>query len=270
MNVLSLFDGMSCGQLALVDAGVDYSNYYASEIDKHAIKVTQHNFPRTEQLGDVKNIKGKDLPKIDLLIGGSPCQGFSMAGKRLNFEDPRSKLFFEYVRLLEELNPKYFLLENVRMKNEWQNIISQHLGVEPVQINSSLFSAQNRVRYYWTNIPIKEIKDKKISLKSIIGENCVGAASRARYKNGIQGSTEQRIELRKDNKANAMTTVKKNSMVKLLKSQTLRHLTRNEAEQLQNVKKDYTIPCSETQAFKMLGNGWTVGVISHIFKGIEI
>ena len=153
MNVLSLFDGISCGQLALNRAGVAYDNYYAAEIDKYAIKVTQKNFPNTNQLGDVTKVKASDLPKIDLLIGGSPCQGFSFAGKQLNFDDPRSKLFFEFVRLLKELSPKYFLLENVVMKKESENVISELLGVKPVLINSSLVSAQNRKRLYWTNIP---------------------------------------------------------------------------------------------------------------------
>jgi DNA (cytosine-5)-methyltransferase 3A len=136
MNVLSLFDGMSCGQIALNKAGIKYDNYFASEIDKPAIKVTQHNYPNTIQLGSVIDVKAEDLPKIDLLIGGSPCQGFSFAGKKLNFDDPRSKLFFEFVRLKNELNPKYFLLENVKMKQEWQDVISENLGVKPIRINS--------------------------------------------------------------------------------------------------------------------------------------
>src|SRR5574344_618635 len=141
MNVLSLFDGMSCGQIALNRAGIKYDNYFASEIDKPAIKVTMANYPNTIQLGSVLDVKGADLPKIDLLIGGSPCQGFSFAGKQLNFNDPRSSLFFEYVRLLRECNPKYFLLENVKMKKEYQDIISEHLSVEPILINSALVSA---------------------------------------------------------------------------------------------------------------------------------
>ena len=124
MNVLSLFDGMSCGQIALNKLGIKYENYFASEIDPHAIKVTKANYPNTKHVGDVVKLKGENFPKIDLLIGGSPCQGFSFAGKQLNFEDPRSKLFFEYARLLNELNPKYFLLENVKMKKDSQDIIS--------------------------------------------------------------------------------------------------------------------------------------------------
>jgi DNA-cytosine methyltransferase len=169
LNVLSLFDGMSCGRIALERVGIKVNKYYASEIDKHAIKVTQHNYPDTIQLGSVTEIKGTDLPQIDLLIGGSPCQGFSFAGKGLNFEDPRSKLFFEFVRLLKDCNPKYFLLENVKMKQEFQDIISEQLGVRPILINSSLVSAQNRERLYWTNIPIEGLpNDKGLFLKDII------------------------------------------------------------------------------------------------------
>ena len=152
-NVLSLFDGMSCGQIALNKLGIEYEGYYASEVDEYAIKVSKDNFPDMIHLGDVTKVNGADLPKIDLLIGGSPCQGFSFAGKQLNFNDPRSKLFFEYVRLLHETKPRYFLLENVMMKKEYQEVISKHLGVEPILINSSLLSAQNRKRLYWTNIP---------------------------------------------------------------------------------------------------------------------
>lgn len=169
MNVLSLFDGISCGQLALNRVNINYDNYFASEIDKYAIQITQKNFPNTQQIGDVTKITTDSLPKIDLLMGGSPCQGFSFAGKQLNFEDERSKLFFEFVRLKNELKPKYFLLENVKMKKLYQNVISEHLGVEPIQINSALVSAQNRVRLYWTNIPnITQPEDKHILLPDIL------------------------------------------------------------------------------------------------------
>jgi DNA-cytosine methyltransferase len=168
MKVMSLFDGMSCGRLALDRAGLPVTTYWASEIDKYAINIAKKNWPETVHLGDVQQISGKDLPKIDLLMGGSPCQGFSFAGKGLNFDDPRSKLFFEFVRLMKELQPKYFLLENVRMKQESQDIISEYLGVEPVAINSSLLSAQNRYRLYWTNIPFDMPKDKGIKLKDIL------------------------------------------------------------------------------------------------------
>lgn len=156
MNVLSLFDGMSCGQIALRELGIKVDRYYASEINKHAIKQTQLNFPDTIQLGDVRGVHAKDLPKIDLICAGSPCQGFSFAGKMLNLDDPRSALFFEFVRILNEcreINPDVkFLLENVRMKRECEKVISDTLGLNPVMINSALVSAQNRVRLYWSNI----------------------------------------------------------------------------------------------------------------------
>ena len=214
MNVLSLFDGISCGQIALNRAGIKYDNYYASEIDKHAIKVTQHNYPNTIQLGDVTQIKSKNLSKIDLLIGGSPCQGFSFAGKQLNFDDPRSKLFFEFVRLKEELNPTYFLLENVKMKKEFQNVISSYLGVQPIPINSNIFSAQNRMRYYWTNISIDSLpEDKGILLKDITedGLESLGLAQRGRYDES--GNIVQKYELNGTEKSNAMTTVAKDSLI---------------------------------------------------------
>ena len=184
ITVLSLFDGMSCGQLALQKLGIKVKQYYAAEIDKHAIQVTQHNFPNTIQLGDVTKVFAKDLPKIDLLIGGSPCQGFSFAGKQLAFDDPRSKLFFEFVRLKNECNPTYFMLENVKMKKEFEIIISKYMGVAPIEINSALLSAQNRVRLYWTNIAaepyglfgdmqcmIPQPKDKGILLRDILQSN---------------------------------------------------------------------------------------------------
>lgn len=198
LTVLSLFDGMSCGQLALQKAGIKVKQYYAAEIDKYAIQVTMANFPDTIQLGDVTKVFAKDLPNIDLIIGGSPCQGFSFAGKGLNFEDPRSKLFFEFVRLRKECNPKWFFLENVRMKYEHELVISKFMGVEPIEINSALLSAQNRQRLYWTNInekpyglfgelkpDIPQPKDKKLSLKDIL-ENDVPE----RY-----GISEKRLKL---------------------------------------------------------------------------
>lgn len=168
-TVLSLFDGISCGQIALKRAGIHVDKYIASEIDKNAIKVTMTNFPNTEQIGDVTKVDTKKLPKIDLLMGGSPCQGFSSSGKGLNFVDPRSRLFFEYVRILKEVKPKYFLLENVKMRKEWEDIITKYIGVEPVKINSSLVSAQNRERLYWTNIPgVEQPEDKGIKLEDIL------------------------------------------------------------------------------------------------------
>ena len=179
IKVLSLFDGISCGRVALERAGFEIDTYFASEIDKDAIKVTQKNYPDTIQLGDVKDVvemvKAGLFADVDLLIGGSPCQGFSFAGKQLNFSDPRSSLFFQYVEILNELkrqNPNIkFLLENVKMKKEFQDVISSFLGVQPVSINSSLVSAQNRTRLYWCNWKITQPEDKGILLKDIIHEN---------------------------------------------------------------------------------------------------
>lgn len=194
MNVLSLFDGISCGQVALDRAGIKVDNYFASEVDKHAIKVTMKNYPNTIQLGDVRNVKGSDLPKIDLFMSGSPCQGFSFAGKQLNFDDPRSKLFFEYVRIGHEVVPDYWLLENVRMKKESQDVITGLLGYDPIMINSSLVSAQNRVRLYWTNIPdVGQPEDKGLLLKDIIEENFNGIYTipRGFNKGGCNGNTKK-------------------------------------------------------------------------------
>lgn len=152
LNILSLFDGISGAQVALNRANIEYDTYIASEVDKNAMEVTNKNYPNTIQLGDVHHINTYDLPEIDLLIAGSPCQGFSWAGKRLNFDDPRSKLFFEFDKLLNKLQPKYFMLENVVMAKESIQVINTCLGVDPIKINSADFSAQDRKRLYWTNI----------------------------------------------------------------------------------------------------------------------
>ena len=301
INVLSLFDGMSCGQIALERAGIKVNNYFASEIDKHAIKVTQHNYPNTIQLGDVTQVKGEDLPKIDLLIGGSPCQGFSFAGKQLNFEDPRSKLFFEFVRLLKECNPKYFLLENVVMKKEFEQVITEHLGVEPIKINSALVSAQNRERLYWANFPIEQPKDKGIKLidiledvemigssvirgrrlnkATILGRRLNDKGKREDYNKAIP--ITQCLEVRATNrdKSNCLTTVAKDNVLTTMpigrhpdpfkNNLPFRYYTIKEYCRLQTVPENYFDGvASENQIRKMIGNGWTVDVIAHIFKNI--
>lgn len=272
MNVLSLFDGISCGQIALNRVGIKYDNYYASEIDKWAIKVTQHNYPNTIQLGDITKINGKGLPQIDLLIGGSPCQGFSFAGKQLNFNDPRSKLFFEYIRLLKECSPKYFLLENVKMKKEYQDIISKYIGVEPIMINSSLVSAQNRNRLYWSNIKISQPKDKNVYLKSILETDF------EKLKNYKPNKTKSRDKMFNGDCVNI--THKDKSMCLVTKMDRwhncgiinfdgyFRFLTELECERLQTIPDNYTSICSNIQRVKMLGNAWTVDIISHIFSQI--
>lgn len=302
MNVLSVFDGLSCGQIALNRVGIKYDKYFASEVDKHAIKVTQHNYPNTIQLGDVTKVKGPDLPKIDLLFGGSPCQGFSFAGKQLNFDDPRSKLFFEFVRLKNELQPKYFLLENVVMKQEFQDVITEYLGVEPIKINSNLVSAQTRERLYWTNIPnINQPEDLGITLNdiledigvngevfdrtklnkaTILGRRLNEQGKRDDYNKNIPIS--QCLEVRASNrdKSNCITTVAKDNVLTTMpigrhvdafkKKLPFRYYTIKEYCRLQTVPDDYFDGvASENQIRKMIGNGWTVDVIAHIFKEIK-
>jgi len=430
---------MSCGQIALDQLGIPVETYYASEIDKYAIQVTQANYPNTVQVGDVTNLDPKDFADVDLIMGGSPCQGFSFAGKQLAFDDPRSALFFEFIRLLKAIKPRYFLLENVRMKKEFLDIISQEVskcypeiafGIEPILINSSLLSAQSRQRYYWTNIPnIQQPEDRGIVLRDILetepenftkmsdkfakrqrGRKCLidytkekasNLSAMEYVKNGRQGDylacdydgkpkqvgmaadikghdilrrvyspegksptlnsmgggnrepkvvvsskrheiieknlgdritddtliigssqknaylgkdkssslteamgkggghvpmvrggafrgraydkdgkrmdrdgssvankTKQMLELRKDNKSNAITTVGKDSVV-AHEDLTWRKLTPLECERLQTVPDDYTNHVSNTQRYKMLGNGWTVEVIKHILKNVR-
>ena len=283
MNVLSLFDGMSCGQIALDKLGITPKNYFAAEIDKHAIKVAQANYPDMVHLGDVRGIQtsGDHLidefdcgHKIDLLIGGSPCQGFSFAGKQLNFEDPRSILFFEYVRLLKALKPKYFLLENVRMKKESQDIITEYLGVEPIEINSNLVSAQNRRRLYWTNIPFEGLpEDEGIVLADILEDGftdrdksyCLDASY---YKGG--GASNVRLYFEKSRRqivfGSGTNKLEHNNHLTFDEGLTWRKLTPVECERLQTVPDGYTDHVSNTQRYKMLGNGWTVDVIKHLFK----
>jgi DNA (cytosine-5)-methyltransferase 3A len=412
LRVLSLFDGMSCGQQALERIGVNILDYYASEIDKHAIAVTMYNYPNTKQLGSVIDVDGYKLPKIDLLIGGSPCQSFSFAGKRkgmstkceteiLTLEhylelkaegyefEGQSYLFWEYMRLLNEVKPKYFLLENVMMGEKWEKILSKAIGVKPIQINSALVSAQNRNRLYWTNIGMQPMglfgdlesiipppKDKGILLKDVLesevdekyfisdtminrikrtnnGERCFTTADKALclaagyHKQGRDNqyivasrgrnpenpksresglNTEQMLEPRYDGKTNCLTSVQKDNYVvchnsmprssktgkggtgplsredgktycldtgqtnvieilekspclhgfehgtngqlnkQLVRGGMIRRLTPLECERLQTVKDNYTKNVSDTQRYRMLGNGWTVDVIAHILS----
>ena len=170
MVVVSLFDGISIAMSSLIRLGIKPTKYYASEVDSYAISISKYNFPDIVQLGDVTKITGDEIKEpVDLLIGGSPCQGFSFAGGQLAFDDERSKLFFEFIRIKNQVKPKYFLLENVKMKKEYQDVITEYMGVEPIEINSSLFSAQNRRRLYWTNIPIDmNMVDKGLVLKDIL------------------------------------------------------------------------------------------------------
>lgn len=271
MNVLSLFDGLSCGQQALERAGIKVDNYFASEIDKYAIQVTMDNYPDTIQLGDICEINGRDLPKIDLLFGGSPCQSFSSFGDKSGF-DGKSGLFYEYVRLLKEVKPTYFLLENVNMKKEWRDIISQELGVEPIAVNSNLVSAQNRDRLYWTNIKFNMPEDKGILFKDILTDREFRAIPKCFYKNwGNQQRINKGVNWVGNSKANCLTTKNCHTNQYLLNEDKslCRLLTADEFEKLQTVRPGYTKSVSDTERFRMLGNGWTVDVIAHIFKHLK-
>lgn len=172
MKVLSLFDGIACGYEALKRAGIEIEEYVAYEIDKNAIAIATKNHPDIKEMGSVVGADFTQYRGFDLVIGGSPCQGFSIAGKQLNFEDPRSKLYFEFERAIREVNPRYWFLENVAMRKDFEAIINERLGVEPLRINSNLVSAQNRKRLYWTNIKNISIpNDKGIALADIVHEN---------------------------------------------------------------------------------------------------
>jgi DNA (cytosine-5)-methyltransferase 3A len=386
MNVLSLFDGMSCGQQALERAGFKVDKYFASEIDKYAIQVTMANYPNTIQLGSVVNVNAKDLPKIDLLIGGSPCQSFSFAGKRKGMStkdeqeiltldrylelkeqeyefEGQSYLFWEYMRLLNEVKPKYFLLENVMMGEKWEKILSKAIGVKPIMINSSLVSAQNRQRLYWTNIglepqglfgdlesTIQQPNDKVILLKDILEPEAdtkyylsekmilnfgrtneilnqdiiithnlqkrsadrpalkenknAGGSGHLSKSDGktycLDIGNTQAVEIFNNDRLNKTIEIHKeylqygtlidsyNKTIHTEKSITIskrvnassqthivgnkskiRRLTPVECERLQTVKDNYTNYVSDSQRYKMLGNGWTVDVIAHILNYIK-
>ena len=286
LNILSLFDGMSCGMIAAERAGLTVNNYYASDIDKYATKVSMANYPNIIRLGDVEKWKEWDIDwsSICLLIGGSPCQGFSFAGKQLAFDDPRSKLFFVYVDILNHisaLNPNVkFLLENVRMKKQYIDVISEHLGVAPIIINSNLVSAQNRLRYYWCNFPVSQPEDKKITLSMVIGINsdrfkiyqkdkpkkprlnnlkstCLTGTAHA------AGNHSQMDVVVIDEKNIPLTLT---GRIDIHKSEYVRRYSVSECEMLQTVPCGYTKSVSNSAAYTMLINGWTVDVISHILK----
>jgi len=370
-TVLSLFDGMSGGQQTLVNTGIEYEKYYASEVDKYAISITMKNFPNTIQLGSVVDVKAKDLDKIDLLIGGSPCQSFSFAGKQngmtveggeeiltlkryielkkggFEFEG-QSYLFWEYVRILKETKPKYFFLENVMMSEKWEKIITKTLGIAPLKINSSLVSAQNRKRLYWTNIGVQkdkndlfggmksiipQPKDRGILLKHILQNDvdekynlsdkscayitnnkrikkkltalngdktlclmsqynqskngtfvCVDSNGRIdkektgtltqRYYKGVENHGSSpfllKIDIVYDSKGLSPTLTATQSDLKITTNFTnIRRLTPIECERLQGFEDDYTKGVSDSQRYKMLGNGWQIDTIQHIFEYLK-
>lgn len=285
MKVLSLFDGISCGRVALERVGIPVEVYYASEIDKNAIKVTQTNYPDTIQVGDVTKLDTSTLPEIDLLIGGSPCQSLSIttSTKRQNL-DGKSKLFFEYVRVFNEVKPKWFLLENVAsMKDECKDIISSYLGVEPILINSRNFSAQDRPRLYWTNIPVGEIPTCNLVLCDIMEDvvapkyhySCAGFTFHGLDKCvcatlHINGHDILKRVHSPNFKCHTLTAVcGGNQQKKVYDNGRVRKLTPIEYERLQTLPDNYTACVSDGARYKALGNGWTVNVIAHIFGGLR-
>ena len=289
MNVISLFDGMSCGYLALERAGIEVGKYFASEIDVKAIQVSKNNFP-TIHLGSVENWKewnDQVFTECDLLIGGSPCQGFSFAGKQLNFEDPRSKLFFVYVDILKkirETNPGVkFLLENVPMKTESENVITEILGVNPIKINSGIFGAQSRERLYWTNIPVAELpKENKTVLGDLLETNVdekyfykesfdfIGDDKVVCAKLNINGHDFLKRVNSRFHKCQTLTAVcGGNQQKKVIDNGRVRKLTPLEYERVQGLPDGHTSCVSDSARYKMIGNGWEVNTIAHIFSGLK-
>ena len=282
MNVLSLFDGISCGQLALSKRGIKVDNYFASEIEKASIKVTQKNFPNTIQLGDVCKVDASTLPKIDLLLAGSPCQSFSGAVSSNTGFDGKSKLFFEFLRLLKETNPTYWLLENVEMKQEWEDVITNHLGVKPVHINSEHFSAQSRPRVYWTNIPQNnELPFDEFLLGDVLETN---VDEKYFYNETFdyvnQGAVEAILNINghdilkrvnsKMAKCHCLTAVcGGNQQKKVIDGNRVRKLTPMEYERLQGVPDGYTDCVSDSARYKALGNGWQIDTIVWLLQGIK-
>ena len=278
MNVLSLFDGMSCGQIALNKLGIEYDNYFASEIKKHAIKVTQDNYPKTIQIGNVEFVTKEMLVnhKIDLLIGGAPCQDLTIINNnRKGLNGNKSRLFYEYLRVLRELKPKYFLLENVAsMKNSDKKIITDLLGVEPILINSDLVSAQHRRRYYWTNIPnIKQPKDKNILLKDVINYNDDREEKMSEKKIAFIEKKLPTMYIRLDGDKSLPITARGygswNTQFITMPNGEVRDLTINEYKALQTIPFDYKMDMIKSKATDLIGDGWTVDVIAHIFKNME-
>lgn len=301
-NVLSLFDGGSMGQQALVDADIKYGTYYASEVDAAAIKTAKKNFPNTVHLGDVNGVGTWELPTIDLLIGGSPCNDLSgqkrkeqhstEEGAECGIYGTQSRLFFKYVDALRKFKPRYFLLENVRMNKESEAIITEALGVEPVLIDSNLFSAQDRPRLYWTNISLHELpKTCGIVTKDVLepvqdvaerhwlndvydefnGSKKVIGTLHKYYPKGTRKYYEATSRVyNPEYKMACLTAVAGGGHHKKVHQDGRpRRLTPVEYERMQGLPDGYTEGVAEGQRYKICGNGWTVPVITHIFKGIE-
>jgi DNA-cytosine methyltransferase len=290
MKILSLFDGISCARVALERAGINVEVYYASEIDKYAIEIAVKNYPATIELGDIKNITYNKIQAhitgIDLLIGGSPCQDLSISKSktRKGLDGNKSSLFYEYLRILKEVKPKWFILENVAsMSDESKDIISKQLDVKPIELNAKDFSAQNRARYFWTNIPVTQPKFKSNLVIEDILEPVVD--EKYYYKDfpftikdetkNVIGNIEvaghdilKRIYNRQSKSATVTTCAGGNTQHKILDNGRVRKLTPVEYERLQCLPTDYTKGVSNSQRYKALGNGFNVDVIAHILSFI--
>lgn len=281
INVLSYFDGISCGQIALERAGLEIENYFACEIKPHAIETTLINYPNTKHLGSVTEVDLNNLPFIDLFIGGSPCKGISRLNKNQEgLEHSESKLFWVYVETLEKLRVKnpniIFLLENTHGNKEATNTITEVLGVKPISINSKLVSAQNRPRYYWTNIPnITQPIDKGITTKDVFdytGE----LAHECRVKwltneSGMKSIANGYTRVNPFPKSGCLTANghRKWNENYLLKDGIYRYLSQTEIEKLQTLPIGYTSNLSFDYAYDVIGDGWTVDVIAHIFSFLK-
>lgn len=278
MNVLSLFDGMSCGQIALNNLRIKVENYFASEIKKHAIKCTLDNFPGTKHIGDVTKVSAKNLPKINLLIGGSPCQDFSRANSvRDGLKGMKSMLFYEYIRLFEETKPDYYLLENVIMDDLGYNTISELLGTEPVRLCGSKVSGALRDRLYWTNIgpayydlfgnrkcAIPQPIDKKIMLNDILEYGYSDKKKHTCLNTSCGRDANQRYMLHRYATTGMTTIIYTDENMN--ESKGVRYCTQNELEKLHNIPIGYTKNLNKSQAGNLIGDGWTVGIIEHIFS----
>lgn len=301
MIVLSLFDGISCGQVALERVGIKIDKYFASEIKKHAIKVTQLHYPNTIQIGDVRNVSYNngilhtdngdfDVGKIDILMGGSPCQDFSASrtflrkDRAYGLDGDRSGLFYEWLRIREECKPRYWLLENVKMRNNAKKELDDCIGVKGVEINSSLVSFQNRIRYYWTNISnvippkdrginFQDYKDKDYEyckqFKCPVNKTCIRAWNDGKGPEG--NSMRHCINVTYAEKIGTLRTkqyrIPNSGLVEF--DNFCRFLTRREIELAQTLPIGYTDCLSYNQMQDVCGDGWTVDVIAHIFKGLK-
>lgn len=283
LKVVSLFDGISCGRIALERANISVAKYFACEIKPEAIKVTMSNYPDTVQLGDVRNVNFAAVVGggCDLLIGGSPCQDLSIAhSERLGLKGTKSSLFWEYARALEELKPKYFLLENVEMPPADYETISQTLGIYPVNINSELVSAQMRNRFYWTNIgeknynlfgfptcAIPQPKDKKIYLQDILTSGYADRLKAHCIKESESRPYSNKVKMLRRYETTGMFTLVFEDLNDRL---SCRHLNQTELERLQTLPEGYTKILTRNKAAGVIGDGWTVDVIAHIFKFMEV